>query len=247
MTVFFIGAGPGAADLVTLRGMNLLARCPVCLHAGSVVAPDMLAHCAPGTRLVDTAPLDLDAIIGLCAEAHERCEDVARLHGGDPAVFSAVGEQMRRLAALGIPTEIVPGVSAMAAAAAALGRELTVPHGAQSVVLTRLSGRASPVPESLEALAATGATLAIHLSVHRLAEIAARLAPVLGPDCPAAVVERASRAEERRWEGTLADIVELVGTDAPPRLAIVLVGRALGEGGGESALYAADYPRRFRS
>lgn len=250
MTVFFIGAGPGAADLLTLRGQRLLARCPLCLHAGSVVAPEMLAHCAPGTRIVDTAPLDLQAIVGLCADAHAAGEDVARLHGGDTAVFSAVGEQIERLAALGIASEIVPGVSAMAAAAATLGRELTRPGVAQSVVATRLTGRASPVPdgERLEDYARSGATLAIHLSVHRLPEIAERLAPVLGADCPAAVVERASWPSERAWEGTLGTIVGEVGADAPPRLAIVLVGRALARGGGrESALYAADYARRFRS
>ena len=250
MTVFFIGAGPGAADLLTLRGRDLLARCPVCLHAGSVVAPAILGHCAPGTVLVDTAPLALDAIVALCAEANARGQDVARLHGGDPAIYSAVGEQVARLRALGIPCETVPGVSAMAAAASALGCELTRPGVAQSVVVTRLSGRASPVPvaENLEDFARTGATLAIHLSVHRLGEIVERLGPVLGTDCPIAVVERASWEAERVWQGTLGSILATVGGDAPPRLAIVLVGRALGpEGGQESALYAADYVRRFRS
>ncbi len=250
MTVFFIGAGPGAADLLTLRGRDLLARLPVCLHAGSVVAPEILSHCGPGTEIVDTAPLDLDTIITICAAAHARGQDVARLHGGDPAIYSAVGEQVARLAALGIPCEIVPGVSAMAAASAAIGRELTRPGVAQSVVVTRLSGRASPVPgtERLEDFARTGATLAIHLSVHRLPEIVERLGPVLGLDCPIAVVERASWDSERVWRGTLATIGDRVGDAAPPRLAIVLVGRALGDQGGrESALYSAEYVRRFRS
>lgn len=250
MTVFFIGAGPGAADLLTLRACRLLARCPVCLHAGSVVAPAILGHCAPGTVIVDTAPLDLDAIVAHCAAAHARGQDVARLHSGDPAIYSATGEQVARLQALGIPCEIVPGVSAMAAAAAAIGCELTRPGVAQSVVVTRLSGRASPVPvaEELEAFARTGATLAIHLSVHRLGEIADRLGPVLGADCPVAVVERASWEAERIWRGTLGTILATMGADVPPRLAIVLVGRALGAEGGEtSALYDAGYVRRFRS
>lgn len=250
MTVFFIGAGPGAPDLLTLRGRDLLARCPVCLHAGSVIPRAMLDHCPPGTRIVDTAPLDLDAIIGICAEAAAAGQDVARLHGGDLAAWSAVGEQAARLAALGIATVMVPGVSAVGAAAAVLGRELTRPGLAQSLVLTRLSGRATPVPEgeSLEAFARTGATLALHLSVHRIGEIAARLAPVLGEACPVAVVERATWPEERVWRGTLGTIVDLLGDAAPPRLALVLVGCALAaEDAIESALYAADYPRRFRA
>jgi precorrin-4/cobalt-precorrin-4 C11-methyltransferase len=179
VTVHFIGAGPGAADLITLRGRDLLARCPVCLYAGSTVSPALLAHCPPDCRLVDTAPLHLDAIEAEFLAAHAAGLDVARLHSGDLAVYSAVAEQIRRLDRHGIPYTLTPGVPAFAAAAAALGRELTLPEVAQSVVLTRLAGRASRMPEreSLAALGATGATLAIHLAVHATGQVAATLAP----------------------------------------------------------------------
>ncbi|MCK8786041.1 precorrin-4 C(11)-methyltransferase [Roseomonas sp. NAR14] len=249
MTVHFIGAGPGAPDLITLRGRDLLARCPVCLYAGSVVAPALLAHCPPGARLVDTAPLDLDAIEAEYRRAHAAGQDVARLHSGDLAVYSAVAEQVRRLERLGIPYTLTPGVPAFAAAAAALGRELTVPEVAQSVVLTRLSGRASAMPpgETLAAFGATGATLAIHLAVHALGRIVATLTPFYGADCPAAVVVRASWPEERRLRGTLATIEALAAAEPVERMALVLVGPALGaEGFRESALYDPDYRRRFR-
>ncbi len=249
VTVHFIGAGPGAADLITLRGRDLLASCPVCLHAGSTVSCALLEHCGPGTRLIDTAPLSLDTIETLCVEADAGGLDVARLHSGDLAVYSAVGEQMARLAARGIPVTITPGVSALGAASAAIERELTRPGQTQSVVLTRLSGRATPVPETerLELFAATGATLAIHLSVHRLAEIVARLLPVLGADCPVAVVERASWPEERVWRARLDTIELAVGADAPPRMALVLVGRGLDDSVvRESALYDPAHHRRFR-
>ena len=249
MTVHFIGAGPGAADLITLRGRDLLARCPVCLYAGSVVAPELLAHCPPGARIVDTAPLDLDAIVAEFVAADAAGHDVARLHSGDLAVFSAVAEQMRRLDGLGIPYTLTPGVPAFAAAAALLGRELTIPEVAQSVVLTRLSGRASAMPagETLAAFGATGATLAIHLAVHALDRIAAELVPLYGADCPVAVVVRASWPDQRVLRGTLASIAGVVAAARVERMALVLVGRALGAAGfRDSALYDADYRRRFR-
>ncbi len=199
MTVHFIGAGPGAADLITVRGRALIERCPVCLYAGSIVPPEILAWCPPGARLVDTAPLDLDAITAEFVRAHERAEDVARLHSGDLSIWSALGEQLRRLDALGIAYTITPGVPASAAAAAALGRELTVPEVAQSVVLTRTSGRASAMPETerLATFAQTGATLAIHLSIHVIEKVVDELLPAYGADCPAAVVWRASWPDER--------------------------------------------------
>src|SRR5271167_258877 len=199
MTVHFIGAGPGAPDLITLRGRDLIARCPVCLYAGSLVPKALLDYCPPGARIVDTAPLDLDAIVGQFREAHERGEDVARLHSGDLSIFSALGEQTRRLDAAAIPYTITPGVPAFAAAAAALGKELTLPEVAQSVVLTRTSGRASAMPEreKLSAFAATGATLAIHLSIHVLDNLVADLVPHYGADCPVAIVYRASWPDER--------------------------------------------------
>ncbi|MEH3144279.1 MAG: precorrin-4 C(11)-methyltransferase [Methylobacterium frigidaeris] len=249
MTVHFIGAGPGAPDLVTVRGRDLIGRCPVCLHAGSLVAREILSWCPPGARIVDTAPLDLDAIIAEIAAAHDRGEDVARLHSGDLSVWSALAEQTRRLDALGIPYTVTPGVPSFAAAAAALARELTVPEVAQSVVLTRTPGRASAMPEGerLAAFAATGATLAVHLSIHVVDRVAAELVPFYGAECPAAVVYRASWPDERVLRGTLADIAGQVARAGIGRTALILVGPALGaEDFRESALYSADYDRRFR-
>src|SRR5690606_37736660 len=197
---------PGAADLITRRGPRLLAACPVCLHAGSIVAPELLSHCAPGTRIVDTAPLSLDQIEAEYAAAHAAGQDVARLHSGDLSVWSAVAEQMRRLDALGIPYTLTPGVPAFAPAAATLGRELTIPGIAQSLVLTRPSGRASPLPprETLANFAATGAALAIHLAIHALDRVVMELTPLYGPDCPVAIVARASWPDEQVLRGTLA-------------------------------------------
>ena len=249
MTVHFIGAGPGAPDLITLRGRDLLARCPVCLYAGSTVPRALLDHCPPGARLVDTAPLDLDAIAGEFAGADAAGHDVARLHSGDPSVWSAMGEQIRRLQALGIPHTVTPGVPAFAAAAAALGAELTVPEVAQSVVLTRTGGRASAMPggERLAAFAATGATLAIHLSIHALGRVVAELLPLHGPDMPAAVVVRATWPEERVVHGTLGTLAGLMAAEPAERMALILVGRALDPGPfRDSALYDAAYRRRFR-
>lgn len=250
MTVHFIGAGPGAADLITLRGARLLAACPVCLYAGSVVAPELLAHCPPGARIVDTAPLTLDQIEAEYVAAHAAGQDVARLHSGDLAVFSAVAEQMRRLDRNAIPYTLTPGVPAFAAAAALLGRELTIPEVAQSVVLTRVAGRASAMPpgETLAAFGATGATLAIHLAVHALGRIAAELAPLYGADCPVAVVVRASWPDQRVLRGTLGTIAATVAAAGVERMALVLVGHALAaEGFRDSALYDPDYRRRFRA
>ena len=245
MTVHFIGAGPGAPDLITLRGRDLIAACPVCLYAGSLVPAALLSHCPPGARIVNTAPLSLDQIMEEIATAHAAGQDVARLHSGDLSVWSAMGEQIRRLRALDIPFDVTPGVPSFAAAAAALQTELTLPGLAQSVVLTRTPGRASTMPEgeTLAAFAATGATLAIHLSIHALDQVVADLTPHYGPDCPVAVVWRASWPDQRVIRGTLAT-VDAQGID---RTALILVGPALaGEGFEDSRLYAADYDRRYR-
>lgn len=249
MTVHFIGAGPGAADLITLRGRDLLARCPVCLHAGSLVAPELLQHCPAEARIVDTAPMSLDEIVDELCRCDREGLDVARLHSGDLSVWSAMGEQLRRLDRLGIAYTVTPGVPSFAAAAAALGRELTLPGLVQSVVLTRTSGRASPMPsrESLGAFAATGATMAIHLSIHALDRVVAELVPHYGAACPVAIVYRASWPDERVIRGTLQSIVGLCARDPIERTALILVGAALGEPDfRESALYDPDYRRRYR-
>jgi precorrin-4/cobalt-precorrin-4 C11-methyltransferase len=249
MTVHFIGAGPGAPDLITVRGRDLIVRSPVCLYAGSLVPREMLGWCPPGARIVDTAPMSLDEIVEEFRNAHNEGKDVARLHSGDLSVWSALGEQTRRLTRLGIPFDVTPGVPSFAAAAAALQRELTLPEVAQSVVLTRTSGRASAMPasENLAAFAQTGATLAIHLSIHAMDRIVAELQPVLGPDCPVAVVFRATWPEERILRGTLATIAASLNQEPIERTALVLVGRALAsEDFRESALYDPDYLRRFR-
>ena len=250
MTVHFIGAGPGAPDLITVRGRDLIARSPVCLYAGSLVPTALLAHCPPGAEIIDTAPMTLDEIVACIERATREGKDVARLHSGDLSVWSALGEQLRRLDQKNIPYTITPGVPAFAAASAALARELTLPEVAQSVVLTRTSGRASSMPdsESLEAFAATRATLAVHLSIHVIGDVVRRLTPFYGADCPAAVVYRASWPEEQVIRGTLATIAEKTAEAAPERTALILVGEALGRDDfRESALYSVDYRRRFRS
>ncbi|MFT8463416.1 precorrin-4 C(11)-methyltransferase [Acetobacter persici] len=250
MTVYFIGAGPGAADLLTLRGRDLLARCPVCLYAGSIVPPDMLKFCPGDARLVDTAPLSLDEIEAEYAKAHVQGQDVARLHSGDLSIYSAVAEQTRRLDRLGIAWSMVPGVPAFAAAASVLGRELTMPGVAQSVVLTRMTGRASAMPEreKLEAFAATGATLAIHLAIHALEKIVQALTPFYGAKCPVAIVARATWPDQLVLRGTLGTIEAELAQNPVERTALVLVGPALAENEfRESALYDPDYRRRFRS
>lgn len=248
MTVHFIGAGPGAADLITIRGRDLIASCPVCLYAGSLVPEALLSHCPPGARIVNTAPMSLDAIIDTIAEAHGAGHDVARLHSGDLSIWSAMGEQLRRLRALNIPYDVTPGVPSFAAAAATLGAELTLPGVAQSVILTRTSGRASAMPEgeTLENFARTGAVLAIHLSVHVLDEVVQKLVPHYGADCPVAIVWRASWPDQRVVRATLSSLQTSLGAEME-RTALILVGRSLAtEDFDESRLYAGDYDRRYR-
>lgn len=249
MTVHFIGAGPGAADLITVRGRELIARCPVCLYAGSIVPRGLLDFCPKDARIVDTAPLTLDEIEAEFVAADGAGQDVARLHSGDLSIFSALAEQLRRLDRRNIPYTLTPGVPAFAAAAAALQRELTVPEVAQSVVLTRVGGRASRMPEreSLAAFAATGATLVVHLAVHAIDQVVAELTPFYGADCPAAVVAEVSSAAQRVLSGTLADIAARVTAARIERTALIFVGRALGARDfRDSALYDAGYRRRFR-
>ncbi|MEU2156934.1 precorrin-4 C(11)-methyltransferase [Streptomyces sp. NPDC019396] len=230
MTVHFIGAGPGAADLITVRGARTLASSRVCLYAGSLVPRELLAECPPDARLVDTAQLDLDQIIAEIVRAHEDGHDVARLHSGDPSVFSAVAEQMRRLDALGIPYDVVPGVPAFAAAAAALKRELTVPTVGQTVVLTRIAQQATPMPpgEDLPTLARSGALLVLHLAARYVDRVVSELLPHYGQDCPAAVVAMASRPDEVVLRGTLEDIAEQTKAAGITRTAVIIVGRTLG-------------------
>jgi precorrin-4/cobalt-precorrin-4 C11-methyltransferase len=250
MTVHFIGAGPGAPDLITVRGQNLVMRCPVCLFAGSLVPREVVALCPPGARIVDTAPLDLDAITAEFVAAHRAGLDVARLHSGDLSVWSAMGEQIRRLEGLGVPYTVTPGVPSFAAAAAVLGRELTLPGVAQTVVLTRSPGRASAMPpaENLAAYAATGATLAIHLSIHLIDEVAATLIPYYGADGAVAVVVRASWPEQTVIRATLSTIGAEVRTAAIERTGLILVGPALvARDFADSALYDPNYDRRFRA
>ena len=250
MTIHFIGAGPGAADLITVRGRDILARCPVCLYAGSLVPPELLAHCPPGARLIDSAPLTLDQIEAQYVESHQAGLDVARLHSGDLSIYSALAEQLRRLERRGIPYTLTPGVPAFAAAAAVLGRELTVPGLAQSVVLTRMSGRASRMPETerLATFAASGATLAIHLAIHAMDAIVEELIPHYGPDCPVAIVMRASWPDERILRGRLDDIRAKLALEPMERTALVFIGRSLEAADfAESALYSTEYRRRFRN
>jgi precorrin-4/cobalt-precorrin-4 C11-methyltransferase len=253
MTVHFIGAGPGAPDLITVRGLRLIRRCPVVLYAGSLVPAEVVAQAgddASGTpRVVDTAPLDLDAIISEMAAAHRRGDEVARVHSGDPSFYGAIGEQMRRLQALGIPYDVTPGVPAFAAAAAALEQELTLPGIAQSVVLTRTAVQASPMPagETLAAFAATGATLAIHLSINNLARVVRELSPVCGADCPVVVLYRVSWPDQRIVRGTLKTIRAQMKGLGITRAALILVGRALAAPDfADSRLYAPDHHHVLR-
>ncbi len=246
MIVHFIGAGPGAADLITLRAQRLIAASPVVLYAGALVPDDVLAHAPRGARLIDTQHLDLDAIVEEYRAARERGDDVARLHSGDISIWSAAAEQMRRLDELGIPYDITPGVPAFAAAAATLGRELTLPGVAQTVILTRHARRATPMPdgEELDALAAHGATLVLHLAVQAIDELAPRLAEHYGPDGPVAVVARASHPDEVVLRGTLATIAAQVHAAGVRRTAVIVVGPALGDPGFcDSHLYSVQRER----
>ncbi|WP_321860858.1 precorrin-4 C(11)-methyltransferase [Burkholderia cenocepacia] len=240
MTVYFIGAGPGDPELITVKGQRLVRTCPVILYAGSLVPAAVLdGHRAE--LVVNTAELDLDAIVALLAAAHAKGQDVARVHSGDPSLYGAIGEQIRRLKALGIPYEIVPGVTATAACAATLGVELTLPGVAQTVILTRFAGKTTmPEGEALGALAAHRATLAIHLGVRHLARIVDEVLPHYGADCPVAVIYRASWPDEERVTGTLADIVGKVQGTQIERTALILIGRVLdAEGFADSTLYAS--------
>ncbi|MEU7423017.1 precorrin-4 C(11)-methyltransferase [Streptomyces sp. NPDC040750] len=246
MTVYFIGAGPGAADLITVRGARTLAACRVCLYAGSLVPRELLAECPPGARLVDTASLNLDQIIAELVRAHEEGHDVARLHSGDPAVFSAVAEQMRRLDAAGVPYEVVPGVPAFAAAAAALKRELTVPTVGQSVILTRVAQRATAMPEGedLATLGRSGALIVLHLAAGYVDRVVGELLPHYGADCPAAVVAYASRPDELIIRGTLQEIAGKTKEAGVVRTAVIMVGRTLGaEQFPDSHLYSPERER----
>lgn len=247
MSVHFVGAGPGAADLITLRAARLLGAADVVLYPGTYLDAEVLGHCRPEARLVDTQALDLDRIVGVLVDAHAAGLDVVRLVSGDPSLYSAVAEQTRRLDAVGVPWDVTPGVAAYAAAAAAVGRELTVPLVSQSVVLTRVQARSTAMPatESLARFAATRATLALHLAITRTREVMAELEGEYGADCPVVVVYRASQPDQQVLRGTVADIADLVETAGLRQAAVILVGRALDpSGGGESFLYD---PARDRS
>ena len=247
MTVYFVGAGPGAADLMTVRGVRTLGSCGVCLYAGSLVPRELLAECPSDARLVDTADLDLDQITAELVRAHREGGDVARLHSGDPSVFSAVAEQMRRLDAAGVPYEVVPGVPAFAAAAAALKRELTVPTVGQTVVLTRLASQATAMPEGedLATLGRSRALLVLHLAARYVDRMVEELLPHYGPRCPAAVVAMASRPDEVVLRGTLDGIAEQVRAAAIERTAVIMVGDALAaEAFGDSYLYSPERERK---
>jgi precorrin-4/cobalt-precorrin-4 C11-methyltransferase len=241
VTVHFIGAGPGAADLITVRGRDLLARCTVCLYAGSLVPDELLAVCPPGARLVDTQLLTLEQIVTELVDRHREGHEIARLCSGDPSVFSAVAEQARRLAAAGVPYDITPGVPAFAAAAATLRQELTVPGVGQTVVLTRIAAQATPMPpgEDLATLSASRATLVLHLAVQRIDTVVGELLPHYGADCPVAVVARASRDDELVLRGRLANIADQVRAAGVRRTAVIIVGRVLAATGRDSHLYSA--------
>lgn len=249
MTVHFIGAGPGAPDLITVRGLNLIKACPVCLYAGSLVPAEVVAAAPDGAEVTDTAPLHLDQIIEIMRDADARGQDVARVHSGDPSLYGAVAEQMRRLDELEISYDVTPGVPAFAAAAATLQRELTLPEISQTVILTRTDGKASPMPEGedLATLAASRATLAIHLSVRNLAKVVRELTPFYGEDGPVVVIFRASWPDEQIIKGTLMDIREKVRAEKITRTALILVGEVLGAHDfSESKLYNEDHRHILR-
>jgi precorrin-4/cobalt-precorrin-4 C11-methyltransferase len=246
VTVHFVGAGPGAADLITVRAQRLLSECSVCLYAGSLVSQEVLACCPPTARLIDTADMTLDRITAAMVEADAAGLDVVRLCSGDPAVFSAVAEQARRLDRAGVGYDIAPGVPAFAAAAAALRRELTVPGVGQTVVLTRIAHRATPMPpgEDLASLSTPKATLVLHLSVQRIEQVVAELVPHYGPECPAAVVAYASQPGEIVLRGTLSTLAAQVLAASIKSTAVIIVGRVLAAAGfRDSHLYSAERDR----
>ena len=248
MKVFIIGAGPGDPELITVRGARLIARCPVVLYTGSLVPREVIASARPDARVVDSSRLTLDEIVAILVEAHAAGQDVARVHTGDPSIFGSTGEQMRRLAALGIEYEIVPGVSSFSAAAAALGKELTLPELSQTVILTRAEGR-TPMPagEKLDDLGRHGATLALFLSITLLDEVVAALIPGYGADCPVAVVHKASCEDQKIVTGTLVDIKAKVKAAGIRTQSMIFVGRVLtATDFADSRLYAPDFSHRFR-
>jgi precorrin-4/cobalt-precorrin-4 C11-methyltransferase len=247
MTVYFVGAGPGDPKLLTLRGKELLESAKVCIWAGSLVNPKLLEWLPKGAEVHDSAALTLPTVIEICKDATRRGLDVVRLHTGDPSLYGAIREQQRQLDALGIPWQVIAGVSSFQGAAAALGCELTVPEFCQTVVLTRVGGRtAVPPAESLEVYAKTGATLCLFLSVDRLTEVTERLLPILGADCPVAVVYRATWPEQRVVTGSLTDIAERVSAAQIGRQAMVIIGRALLGAGPDSRLYAEEFVHGYR-
>lgn len=249
MTVHFIGAGPGDPELLTLKGARLIAACPVCLYAGSLVPEAVVAGAPEGAQVVDTAPLTLDGIIALIEAAHARGQDVARVHSGDPSLYGAIAEQIRRLKALGVPYEITPGVPAFAAAAAAMGQELTIPEVAQTLILTRTAMKSSAMPqgEELESLGRTGATLAIHLSIRNLLEVERALTPFYGADCPAVIAYRVGWPDQAIIRGSLSTLREQARAQKITRTALIFVGPALGETDfRDSALYDAAHPHILR-
>ena len=250
MTVYFIGAGPGAPDLITVRGLRLIERCKVCLYAGSLV-PEAIVQAAPeGALVMDTAPMALGAIIDEMAKAHAAGEDVARVHSGDPAIYGAVAEQMRRLDKLGIPYDVVPGVPAFAGAAAKLKTELTLPEIAQTVIITRTGMKASAMPEGeqLEVLGRSGATLAIHLSIRNLVYVREALEPFYGADCPVVIAYRATWPDELYIRTTLAKMKDDVREAKITRTALIFVGKVFGDVQfRDSDLYNADYSHVLRN
>jgi precorrin-4/cobalt-precorrin-4 C11-methyltransferase len=249
MTVHFIGAGPGAPDLITVRGLNLIRRCPVVLYAGSLVPAEIVAEARPDARVRDTASMHLQEILAEIEAAHAAGHDVARVHSGDPSLYGAIAEQMRALDARAIPYDVTPGVPAFAAAAAALKTEFTLPDVVQSVILTRTAMRASAMPpgEDLATLARSRATLAIHLSINNLANVVRELAPIYGADCPVVIAYRVSWPDQAFIRGTLEDIRAKVKESGITRTALILVGRALGATHfTDSRLYAADHTHVLR-
>ncbi len=250
MTVYFIGAGPGDPELLTKKAERLISACPVCLYAGSLVPAEVVAIAPPGARVMDTAPMTLADTHAAILTAHNAGQDVARVHSGDPSLYGAIAEQIRLLRRDGIDYQIVPGVPAYAAAAAALGQELTIPEIGQSIVLTRVSMKSTSMPagETLENFAATGTTLAIHLGVRALLDIERRLAPFYGADCPVVVAYRVGWPDQMFIRGTLSDIRDKVRAEKITRTALILVGPVLGEVAEfkDSALYDPAIPHVLR-